>query len=151
MGRPCFVSLKSANAVPGRCLFGNIIQGGSISGSPEKQGISQCQGCFWDKNNDHSKGVIIFRRSQVKILLVSPESPDTFWSLKNALKFISKRANIPPLGLLTVAAMLPEAWEKKLVDMAVTKLHDKDIQSADYVFLTGMFVQLESARRVVER
>ena len=87
----------------------------------------------------------------MKILLVSPESPDTFWSLKNALKFISKRAHIPPLGLLTVAAMLPEAWEKKLVDMTVTKLHDKDIQSADYVFLTGMFVEKEFARGVVDR
>ena len=46
---------------------------------------------------------------QLKILLINPEVPNTFWSLKNALKFVSKKALLPPLGLLTVAAMLPEA------------------------------------------
>ena len=53
----------------------------------------------------------------MKILLVSPEFPDTFWSFRHALKFVRKEADSPPLGLLTVAAMLPEEWEKRLVDM----------------------------------
>ena len=65
------------------------------------------------------------------ILLVYPEYPDTFWSFKYALKFISKKATLPPLGLLTVASMLPREWEKKLVDMNVEKLRDRDILRAD--------------------
>ena len=48
----------------------------------------------------------------MKILLVYPEFPDTFWSFKHALKFIRKKAGAPPLGLLTVAAMLPSDWGK---------------------------------------
>jgi hypothetical protein len=55
----------------------------------------------------------------MKILLVYPEFPDTFWSFKHALKFIHKKAGAPPLGLLTVAAMLPADWEKHLVDLNV--------------------------------
>jgi len=87
----------------------------------------------------------------MKILFVSPNSPDTFWSLKNSLKFISKKAILPPLGLLTVAAMVPKEWEKKLIDMTITELCDEDIRWADYVFLTGMFIQKQSARRVIDR
>ena len=56
----------------------------------------------------------------MNVLLVYPEFPDTFWSFKHALKFIRKRALSPPLGLLTVAALLPEAWHKRLVDLNVT-------------------------------
>ena len=85
------------------------------------------------------------------ILLVYPEYPDTFWSFKYALKFISKKATLPPLGLLTVASMLPEEWEKKLVDMNVEKLRDSDILRADYVFLSGMSIQKESAKAAIRR
>src|SRR5512137_97833 len=87
----------------------------------------------------------------MKILMISPESPNTFWSLKHALKFISKKATLPPLGLLTVAAMLPGDWELKLVDMAVTELADRDIQWADYVFISAMYIQKESVRNVIDR
>jgi len=87
----------------------------------------------------------------MKILLVNPDIPLTFWSFKNALKFISKKAALPPLGLLTVAAMLPRNWEIKLVDMATTKLRDRDIQWADYVFITAMLIQRKSADHVIER
>ena len=87
----------------------------------------------------------------MKILLVNPDTPVTFWSFKHALKFVSKKAILPPLGLLTVAALLPENWQKKLVDMATTKLRDRDIRWADYVFLTAMAIQKESARRVIDR
>jgi radical SAM superfamily enzyme YgiQ (UPF0313 family) len=85
----------------------------------------------------------------MKILLVYPKYPDTFWSFKHALKFVSKKAAFPPLGLLTVAAMLPEEWEKKLVDMNVTKLTDSDIEWADYVFISAMEVQKESVKEVM--
>lgn len=87
----------------------------------------------------------------MKILLVYPQYPDTFWSFKHALKFISKKAAFPPLGLLTVAAMLPEHWELKLVDMNTTALTDGDITWADYVFISAMAVQRESAESVIDR
>lgn len=87
----------------------------------------------------------------MKILLVYPQYPATFWSFKHALKFISKKASFPPLGLLTVAAMLPEEWEKKLIDMNVTKLSDADISWADYVFISAMVVQQDSAKEVITR
>jgi radical SAM superfamily enzyme YgiQ (UPF0313 family) len=87
----------------------------------------------------------------MKILLVSPRVPDTFWSFKHALRFISKRAGEPPLGLLTVAAMLPTEWQKALVDLNVRPLEDSDIIWADYVFLSAMSVQEASARIVIER
>ncbi len=87
----------------------------------------------------------------MKILLVYPQYPDTFWSFRYALKFISKKAAFPPLGLLTVAAMLPPEWEMRLVDMNVTTLNDKDIQWADFVFLSAMTVQRESAKSVIAR
>jgi radical SAM superfamily enzyme YgiQ (UPF0313 family) len=87
----------------------------------------------------------------MKILLVCPEYPDTFWSFKHALRFISKKAGQPPLGLLTVAALLPERWEKKLIDLNLTALTAADLEWADFVFLGGMSVQAESAREVIAR
>ncbi len=87
----------------------------------------------------------------LRILLVYPEFPDTFWSFKHALKFIRKKAGAPPLGLLTVAAMLPSEWEKRLVDLNVTSLSDEDLAWADYVFVSAMIVQRESARAVIHR
>ncbi len=87
----------------------------------------------------------------MKILLVYPRYPDTFWSFRHALKFISKKANFPPLGLLTVAAMLPGEWEKKLIDLNVSSLSDENIKWADYVFLSAMVVQKESTKEVIAR
>ena len=87
----------------------------------------------------------------MKVLLVNPDVPETFWGLKNALKFISKKAILPPLGLLTVAGMLPKDWETKLLDMTTTRLRDRDIQWADCVFVTAMLIQQKSADQVIER
>ncbi len=86
-----------------------------------------------------------------KVLLVYPKHPDTFWSYKYALRFISKKASSPPLGLLTVAGLLPKEWEKKLVDMQVSPLEDRDLQWADYVFISAMCIQKESVRNVISR
>jgi len=85
----------------------------------------------------------------MKILLVYPEYPETFWSFKYAIKFISKKASLPPLGLLTVAALLPKEWEKKLVDMTITALSDRDIKWADYVFISAMSIQKESVKKII--
>ena len=87
----------------------------------------------------------------MKILLVYPKYPDTFWSYRHALRIISKRAAFPPLGLLTVAAMLPREWDKKLVDMNAATLTDKDIKWADYVFISAMVVQRDSVKEVIRR
>lgn len=87
----------------------------------------------------------------MKILLVYPKSPNTFCGFRDALKFISKKSAEPPLGLLTVAAMLPHEWNMKLIDMNVTRLKDTDIMWADYVFLSGMNVQKPSFLKVVRR
>lgn len=87
----------------------------------------------------------------MKILLVYPQYPDTFWGFKHALKFVSKKASVPPLGLLTVAAMLPEKWDKKLIDMNVVNLTDDQIKWADYVFISAMAVQEKSVREVITR
>jgi radical SAM superfamily enzyme YgiQ (UPF0313 family) len=87
----------------------------------------------------------------MKILLIYPETPHTFWSFRSALKFISKKSSEPPLGLLTVAAMLPDHWEKKLIDMNVSELRDKHIGWADYVFISGMNVHTESIKEIINR
>ena len=84
-------------------------------------------------------------------LLVYPEFPDTYWSFKHALKFLGKRAAQPPLGLMTVAALLPATWKKRLVDMNVERLRDRDLDWADVVLLSGMHIQRNSLAVIVER
>ena len=85
----------------------------------------------------------------MKIVLVYPQYPDSFWNFKHALKFISKKAAVPPLGLITVSAMLPSTWQKKLVDMNVSELHASDIIEADYVFISAMYIQKESVNKII--
>jgi len=87
----------------------------------------------------------------LRILFIYPRYTETFWSFRHALKFISKKAAFPPLGLLTVAAMLPSHWEKRLVDMNTDHLKDKDIAWADYVLLGAMDIQRASALEVIQR
>ena len=87
----------------------------------------------------------------MKILFVHPKYPTTYWSYKYALRFISKKAANPPLGLITVASLAPSEWEKRLIDMNVSKLHDTDIKWADYVFVSAMSVQIQSVKEVIRR
>lgn len=86
----------------------------------------------------------------MKILLIYPIFPETYWSFRHALSFVGKKAAFPPLGLLTVSAMLPEDWERRLVDMNVESLNETDVEWADIVFLSAMIVQKESLDRVIK-
>jgi radical SAM superfamily enzyme YgiQ (UPF0313 family) len=87
----------------------------------------------------------------MKVLLIYPKFPDTFWSFSYALPFIGKKAAFPPLGLLTVAAMLPEQFQKRLVDVNVESLTDDDLSWADMAFIGGMAVQRDSAKKIIAR
>lgn len=75
--------------------------------------------------------------------------PDTFYAMKHFMKVVGKKAAYPPLGLLTVASMLPTHWEKKLADLNLAPLNLKDLAWADYVFLSAMNVQEESAGEII--
>jgi radical SAM superfamily enzyme YgiQ (UPF0313 family) len=87
----------------------------------------------------------------MNILLVYPEYPDTYWSFSYALKFISKKAAYPPLGLITVSALLPATWTKKLIDLNIESLQDKDLLWADFVMISAMSVQTTSANEIIAR
>ncbi len=87
----------------------------------------------------------------MKALLVYPETPDTFWSFKHAIKFVRKRAAFPPLGLLTLGAMLPKNWTIRLIDMNVQRLSEKELKWPDIVFISGMAVHRHSAQQVISR
>ena len=87
----------------------------------------------------------------MNILLLYPKFPDTFWSFKHALAFIGKRSALPPLGLVTVAAMLPPEWSLRLVDTNVQCLTKKDLAWADCAFISAMVIQRESASQIAAR
>ena len=87
----------------------------------------------------------------MNILLVYPQMPSTFWTMDHLMKMVGKKSSYPPLGLLTVAALLPEGWEKRLVDLNAEKLAESDLAWADMVFVGAMNVQTASAREVIER
>jgi radical SAM superfamily enzyme YgiQ (UPF0313 family) len=87
----------------------------------------------------------------MNILMVYPVFPKSFWSFAYALEIYGRKALLPPLGLVTVAAMLPADWGKRVVDMNVRPLTDADLAWADYVFVSGMAVQRASAHEVTAR
>lgn len=87
----------------------------------------------------------------MNVLLIFPKFPETFWSFSYALSFIGKKAAFPPLGLLTVASLLPEEWPRRLVDLNVESLTDADLAWANVAFISGMAVQRKSARRIIAR
>lgn len=87
----------------------------------------------------------------MNILMIYPTFPDTFWSFKHALSFVNKKASNPPLGLLTIASMLPEKWEKRLVDLNVSDLKDEDLNWAHLIFISAMEIQQKSVEELVAR
>lgn len=84
-------------------------------------------------------------------LLIYPSFPDTFWSFRHSLKFIRKKSAFPPLGMLTVGALMPPEWSKRLVDLNVEALTDEDLEWADCAFIGAMVVQRKSAQQTIER
>jgi radical SAM superfamily enzyme YgiQ (UPF0313 family) len=87
----------------------------------------------------------------MRVLLINPEFPDTYWSFRHALPFEGKKCAFPPLGLMTVSALLPASWERRMVDLNVRRLRASDIEWADIVMATAMLVQKESLKEVVQR
>ena len=87
----------------------------------------------------------------MNILMVYPRYPDTFWSFKHVMGFMRKKAAYPPLGLMTVAAMLPHGWNKRLVDLNVSELKEEDVRWADMVFISAMLVQKAGVEEVIAR
>ncbi len=85
----------------------------------------------------------------MKALLVYPRYPETFWSFRHALKFLNKKATHPPLGLLTVASLLPSDWEIKLIDLNVKPLKTEMIEWADVILISAMSVQRDSAEEII--
>lgn len=84
-------------------------------------------------------------------LLIYPYMPDTFYTLKHAVKIAGKKAIFPPLGLLTVASLLPKDWTLELCDCNITQLTHEKLQWAEIVLVSGMNVQEESVREILVR
>ncbi len=85
----------------------------------------------------------------MNVLLVYPKMPDTFYAMRHFIDVIGKKAAYPPLGLLTIAPLLPADWNKKLLDLNVSDLTQQELEWADLVFLSAMNVQEESVRDIL--
>ena len=86
----------------------------------------------------------------MNVLLTYPQYPPSFFSFKYALGFVSKKASVPPLGLITLSALLPSTWQRRLLDLNVCTLADRDLEWADYVFISAMYIQKESVDQILE-
>jgi len=87
----------------------------------------------------------------MNVLMLYPEYPETFWGFQHVLKFVSKKAAFPPLGLLTVASLLPEHWGKRLVDLNIDPVQDPDWEWADLVFISAMLIQKEGVDQLIDQ
>ncbi len=86
----------------------------------------------------------------MNVLLINPKTPPTFWSFPEQTIFSRRKALIPPLGLLTVAALLPPHWHARVVDLDARQLEKADWDWADVVMLTGMIVQKHSMLSLIK-
>ena len=84
-------------------------------------------------------------------LLIYPEYPPSYWSLQYGLEFWGKKALTPPLGLLTIAALFPDNYALRVVDVNVAPLEDADLRWADLAFTSTMVVQRGSLQTVIEQ
>lgn len=89
--------------------------------------------------------------SNVKVLMVWPRFPSSFWSFGGMMELIPEETIHPPLGLITVAALCPKSWTLKLLDRSFDDLTDADILWADLVMLSGMRVQRDDIRATLLR
>lgn len=87
----------------------------------------------------------------MNVLMVYPEFPDTYWSFKHALPIEGKKSAYPPLGLLTISAMMPKYWNKRLVDTNIRRLTDADLKWADVAMLSGMLVHKKEMLQLIDR
>ncbi|MER3434370.1 MAG: B12-binding domain-containing radical SAM protein [Leptolyngbya sp. ERB_1_1] len=91
----------------------------------------------------------------MRVLLLYPVFPQSFWSFEKALQLVGRKAMLPPLGLITVAAILPQEWEFKLVDRNVRDVTEAEWNWADLVIMSAMIVQkgdlLEQIREAKRR
>src|ERR1700719_1878195 len=87
----------------------------------------------------------------VKVLMVWPRFPSSFWSLGEVMEIVPERSLVPPLGLITVAALCPRQWKIRLVDLAFENLNDEDLLWADLVMVSAMAVQRKGVRLTLER
>ena len=78
------------------------------------------------------------KNEPMKALLLYPELPERFWSFKHILRFVGQRAILPALGLFTVAAMLPDQWETRLIDVTVCPWREKNLAVEDMVLISAM-------------
>lgn len=85
----------------------------------------------------------------MKVLLVNPKYPQTFWSFNRVMRMLGKRVLLPPLGLLTVAGLLPKAWNLTLVDMTIRNVSETEWDSCDLVMVSGMISQCAGILEVV--
>ena len=84
-------------------------------------------------------------------LLIYPKNPVTFWSFDEALKMIDKASAFPPLGLLTIAGMMPDAYDLRVVDLNVASLEDEDFAWADIVITSSMIIHWQSLEGIIAR
>src|SRR6266850_6825416 len=87
----------------------------------------------------------------MRVLLVNPQTPVTYWGFQHAVRIIGKSAPHPPLGLITLAALLPKSWEVRVIDLNVEALTDEDLRGADAVLMTGMLVHIRNMRELLAR
>jgi radical SAM superfamily enzyme YgiQ (UPF0313 family) len=88
---------------------------------------------------------------KIKALLVWPRIPESFWTFGRMMELLPEKVVMPPLGLITVAALCPESWTLRLIDAAVEDLTDDDLLWADLVMVGGMEVQKDGIREVLAR
>jgi len=79
----------------------------------------------------------------MRVLLLYPTFPKSFWSFEKALALVDRKALLPPLGLITVAAILPQDWEFRLVDRNVRAVTEAEWDWAEMVIISGMIVQAD--------
>lgn len=89
--------------------------------------------------------------SRQQLLLIYPEVPDTYWSYKYALSFVGKKALMPPLGLATIAAMIPDTFDIRIIDLNVERVTADELAGAELILASAMIVQQDSLQRLIRR
>jgi radical SAM superfamily enzyme YgiQ (UPF0313 family) len=84
----------------------------------------------------------------MRVLCVYPSFPKTYWGAEHSLELTGKKSMLPPLGLITIAALLPSSWPVRLADLNLRPLDDADLEWADVVFVSGMLIQREGMHEV---